>query len=484
MLNHAAKAQQADFVVMMTGTPVENSTMDVWTLLDVAWPGLLGVSGKEFVDRYGDGTDEALMEELKTQLTEQQKIGDRKVPPVMLRRFKSDILTLPPKTERIWIEDMPAEQAGRYDKLIDEARAGELTGFAFVQAVRSICLHPTPALRPPKNEAERKALIAGSARFQALFKILHEARNRNRAVLVFVDIRAAQSALRYAIRDEFGLPRLPEIINGNTDVRAVDEIVETFQRGTGFDVLLLGPRSAGFGLTLTRATEVVHLNRWWNPAVEDQCSDRTHRKGQDREVTVHLPIARHPRLGDGSFDLILAAMLQRKRSLSRKVVVPSSMSSSELAELFARLAAGGKTEGFDTLLDLDRKDWLSFEMWVAEQFRTVGWQVNDTPRSNDGGGDVIARHPAGGRPIIVQVKHRALGRGTVNHDAVEQVLNARGRYQRSHPWLTDPILFAVSNGKFELRACTLAEQRQVRIVGRDEILALKAFAREGLSVAR
>jgi hypothetical protein len=105
MLNHAAKTQQPDFVILMTGTPVENSTMDIWTLLDVAWPGFLGVSGKDFVSRYGNGSDDDLMGSLKDRLISETTWGKndavRTTPCVMLRRFKTDILPgLPPKTER------------------------------------------------------------------------------------------------------------------------------------------------------------------------------------------------------------------------------------------------------------------------------------------------------------------------------------------------------------------------------------------------
>jgi HJR/Mrr/RecB family endonuclease len=486
MLNHAAKAQQPDFVILMTGTPIENSVMDIWTLLDVAWPGFLGVSGKEFVHRYGDGSDEGLMTDLKSRLIESQNWGNgetsRATPPVMQRRFKVDVLPgLPQKTESPLREEMPPAQARAYDAIISEMQSGNLKPLVALQALRKVCLHPD--LRLPRDAADRQAFIAASARFRALFRVLHQAHEKEQGVLVFIDLRHPQMLLQTMIRDEFRLPKLPDIINGNTAIEAVSTIKKEFQNGKGFGVLLLGPRAAGFGLTLTRATQVVHLNRWWNPAVEDQCSDRTHRKGQTRDVTVHLPIAVHPRLGDESFDLILHELLQHKRSLSRRVVVPSSMSERELAEFFSRLVAGSAST-HDVLVDLDRKDWRSFEMWVANCFQAAGWQVNDTPRTGDGGADVIARHPAGGRPIIVQAKHRMLGIGSVDESAVIEVAGAPKRYQSSRPWLADPILLAVSNGTFELQAHTVAIQKGVRIVGRAEITGLDGVARELFGGAR
>lgn len=484
LLNKAAKAQQPDFVVLMTGTPIENSTMDLWTLLDVAWPGLLGVSGKDFVATYGNGSDEQLMASLKNRLVAPATWGEgsaaRTTPQVMLRRFKSDILIgLPPKAEKRWQEEMPTAQARAYDTVLEQMRSGTLRALPALQALRQICLHPE--LRMPRDAADRRSLIAASARFRALFRILEDAQRTQRGVLVFVDIRKAQDMLQVLIRDEFGLPKVPDVINGNTPTTAVADIKRRFQSGKGFGVLLLGPRSAGFGLTLTRATQVVHLNRWWNPAVEDQCSDRTHRKGQTQEVTVHLPIAKHPRLGEESFDFVLDGLLSFKRSQSRRVIVPSAMSEAELAGFYARLAMGKSGAGL-SLDDLDRKDWRSFELWVAERFQAAGWQVNGTPASGDGGADIICRHPKGGRSLIIQVKHRQMGHGTVADDAVAEVRGAVARYR--YPWLENPGLIVATNGTFDVRALTAAAQGGVHLVGRAEIIALDGIASSLLGAAK
>jgi HJR/Mrr/RecB family endonuclease len=333
-------------------------------------------------------------------------------------------------------------------------------------------------LHVARDPADRQQLINTSARFRILFRILREAYEAGAGVLVFVDILKAQDVLQPMIRDEFGMQHLPQIINGQTNLRAVGAIKRRFQETQGFDVLLLGPRAAGFGLNLTRATYVIHLNRWWNPAVEDQCSDRAHRKGQTRLVTVHLPIAVHLRLGEQSFDLVLHGLLTRKRALSRQIVVPSSISQRELTDLVAQIAAAGGALDKELLDALDTRDWRGFEIWVLGRFQAAGWQVSETPRSGDGGVDLIARHPAGMRSIVIQVKHRAMGSGTVGETAVNEVADAPQRYQRSHPWLANPILLAVTNGIFDLAARTLAAQRGVRIVDRTWIINLDGIARE------
>jgi HJR/Mrr/RecB family endonuclease/superfamily II DNA or RNA helicase len=483
MLNHAAKAQQPDFVILMTGTPIENSTVDIWTLLDVAWPGFLGVSAKDFVARYGNGTDEALMISLKERLVNQTTWGEdpsaRKMPPVMLRRFKSQILEgLPPKKEERWDEPMPPEQAHAYDAILDDMRAGRRKSLAALQALREICLHPQ--MRLPRDSLDRRTLIDASARIRALFHILRKAREDDDAVLVFVDLRKAQDVLRAMIRDEFGLPAMPDVINGSTPVTAVGDIKTRFQSGRGFGVLVLGPRSAGFGLTLTRATQVVHLNRWWNPAVEDQCSDRTHRKGQTRPVTIHLPIARHPRLGDESFDILLDQLLTYKRDQSRRVIVPSALTERDFADLYARMMSVHGAMPSQELDELDRLDWRNFEIWVARRFQEAGWQVHETPRSGDGGVDVVCRHPSRQRTVLVQVKHKAMGLGQVTDEAVRQITAAPERY-RAHSWLKDPALMVATNGRFDLRAQTAAQQGSVRLVDRTDLPSLNYIAANLLS---
>ena len=116
---------------------------------------------------------------------------------------------------------------------------------------------------------------------------------------------------------------VPGVINGAVAGERRQDIVKRFQEARpGFDLLLLSPKAAGVGLTITAANHVLHLSRWWNPAVEDQCNDRAYRIGQTRDVTIHVPLALHPIFGDQSFDVKLDELLGRKRELSRDMLVP------------------------------------------------------------------------------------------------------------------------------------------------------------------
>tara|TARA_R110002126_G_scaffold44153_2_gene126133 strand:+ start:545 stop:1216 length:672 start_codon:yes stop_codon:yes gene_type:complete len=148
---------------------------------------------------------------------------------------------------------------------------------------------------------------------------------------------------------------LLDVINGDTPIPRRQEIVNRFQRHLthdgGFDMLILGPKAAGTGLTLTAATNVIHLSRWWNPAVEEQCNDRVHRIGQTKPVEVHLPLAIHPGYAVQSFDCLLQSQMQRKRRLASRALWPMGDTKGDLSDLQADLAARQKSHSDNILAD-------------------------------------------------------------------------------------------------------------------------------------
>ena len=152
------------------------------------------------------------------------------------------------------------------------------------------------------------------------------------------------------VKREFGLPGV-DLINGSTPIPRRQQIVNRFQRhlkhDEGFDLLVLGPKAAGTGLTLTAATHVIHLSRWWNPAVEEQCNDRVHRIGQTRPVTVHVPMAIHPGYQQNSFDCLLHSLMTRKRRLASSALWPMGDTNEDAGGLQQMLAGGGEVTTSD-----------------------------------------------------------------------------------------------------------------------------------------
>lgn len=329
----AIKAMNSDFTIAMTGTPVENRLADLWSIVDTAWPGRLGAL-KSFVSEYEQNGTEERIAELKVTLTE------RPAPALMKRRMKEDHLKgLPEKNilvERIF---MPEVQAQAYADFVERARHGTKKGqmLESLHHLRRVSLHPM-ALDAAAADAD---WIESSARLQGAFRLLNRIHAEGEKALIFVEFLDAQAMLAELIQRRYRLRRPPMLINGSISGEKRKARVDEFQSGRGFDVMILSPKAGGVGLTLTAANHVIHLSRWWNPAVEDQCNDRVYRIGQEQPVFVHHVLAIHPRYGEHSFDVTLHELLERKRQLSRSVLAPPSMTDADTSELF-RTTVGQK----------------------------------------------------------------------------------------------------------------------------------------------
>ncbi|MCC6763165.1 MAG: DEAD/DEAH box helicase [Deltaproteobacteria bacterium] len=326
-LTEAAKAMKQDFTIVMTGTPVENRVEDLWSIVDTARPGELGAL-KAFSARFRtQDPDErqARLTELREQVTTQTS------PAIMLRRLKEDHLDgLPTKEVYRHQLAMPERQATAYAAAVASARQGAIM-LEVLQALRRTSLHPA---QESDDFASDEDFIAASARLMLAFEILDDVRSRGEKALVFLESLRVQDALAEILQRRYRLPHPVLVINGEVAGAARKGRVDEFQSRPGFDVMLLSPRAGGVGLTLTAANHVIHLARWWNPAVEDQCTDRVYRIGQGRTVHVHTVLAVHPEYGDRSFDIQLANLLDRKRALHGSVLAPPAATESELEDLY------------------------------------------------------------------------------------------------------------------------------------------------------
>ncbi len=320
--------------VALTGTPVENNLSELWAILDWTTPGLLGRLGT-FRSRYADavesGADPAAAERLA-----------RLVRPFLLRRRKSDpgiAPELPPKTETDRAVALTPEQAGLYEAVVREglAAVSGTDGFArrglvvkLLTSLKQICNHPAQFL---KEDDPR--LPGRSGKLELFDELLDTILAGGASVLVFTQyVRMARLLERHLTAR--GVPSL--LLHGGTPVPRREEMVASFSAGE-VPVFLLSLKAAGTGLNLTRAEHVVHFDRWWNPAVEAQATDRAYRIGQDRPVQVHRLIA------EGTIEDRIAAMLDRKRALAESVLgsgeaALSTLSDAELADLVALRGAG------------------------------------------------------------------------------------------------------------------------------------------------
>ncbi|MET8291318.1 DEAD/DEAH box helicase [Streptomyces sp. NPDC005132] len=321
--------------VALTGTPVENNLSELWSLLDWTTPGLLGTL-TSFRDRYATAVEGDRDEQAARRLA-------ALVRPFLLRRRKSDpgiAPELPPKTETDQPVSLTKEQVSLYEALVRElmAEIEERQGIArrglvmkLLTGLKQVCNHPAQFLKEPVGAK----LPGRSGKLDLLDELLDTVMAEDGSALVFTQYVAMGSLIERHLADR-GVDTL--FLHGGTTVKRREEMVDAFQTGEK-KVFLLSLKAAGTGLNLTRAGHVIHYDRWWNPAVEDQATDRAYRIGQTQPVQVHKLIA------EGTVEDRVAEMLRQKRELADSVLGSgeaafSELSDSELAELVALRRTG------------------------------------------------------------------------------------------------------------------------------------------------
>ncbi|MEV0170249.1 DEAD/DEAH box helicase [Streptomyces sp. NPDC050803] len=319
--------------VALTGTPVENNLSELWALLDWTTPGLLGTL-TAFRDRHARAIEAGEDPEAAERLS-------RLVRPFLLRRKKSDpgiAPELPPKTETDHVVPLTAEQTSLYEAQVREtmAKIAESEGIArrglvlkLLTALKQICNHPAQYLK--EHSLRQSTPLRGrSGKLDLLDELLDTITAEGESVLVFTQYKQMAALLERHLAER-GVPTL--FLHGGTPVARREEMVDRFQRGE-VPVFLLSLKAAGTGLNLTRAAHVVHYDRWWNPAVEEQATDRAYRIGQDKPVQVHKLLA------EGTVEDKVAKLLEAKRALADAVVgsgeaALTELSDADLAELVA-----------------------------------------------------------------------------------------------------------------------------------------------------
>ncbi|MBW2623415.1 MAG: DEAD/DEAH box helicase, partial [Deltaproteobacteria bacterium] len=267
-----AKSIKAELTLTLTGTPVENSLADLWCIADAVQLGRLQTL-KEFAGRFmpGGKPGQEELSDLKNELDFPTTHS------LMLRRSKEEHWhERPDKHECLHEVIMPEEQALYYTAVIEKAQHAKGKKGAMLEALqslRAVSLHPSFQQEHSGNGDE---FIHKSARLIALFNILDDLSSRGEKALIFIEYLKMQAAISEIIERRYDCPKVM-IINGQVSGAKRQAHVDEFQnRREGFEVMILSPKAGGVGINLTAATHVIHLSRWWNPAVEDQCSDRAY----------------------------------------------------------------------------------------------------------------------------------------------------------------------------------------------------------------
>ncbi len=316
--SQAARSLTADVRVALTGTPIENSLDDLWSILDFLNPDLFGPR-RTFAERYDNPA------RLR-----------KAVSHFLLRRLKSDpgiLSELPPKILQEHYAPLTPAQSAAYDLALAEyardahtqaanERAGSV--LALLTRLKQLCDHPALG-------TDEDPVASDSGKLLVLLPLLEDIFAKGESVLIFTQFARMGDLLARLLGERLGTT-IPFVHGGLSSKRRREEI-ERFNTSPSASVMILSLRTGAFGLTLTKANHVIHLDRWWNPAVEAQATDRVHRIGQQRTVVVHHLICR------GTLEDSIDRLLREKRDLAESIITPTP------AALLARLPA-------DTLLGL------------------------------------------------------------------------------------------------------------------------------------
>jgi HJR/Mrr/RecB family endonuclease len=481
-ITNASKALKADFKIAMTGTPVENTLVDIWCLMDFAVPGLLG-NAKDFAKEYqkplsDENTDIIL-------LTEKLRSN---IGVFIKRRLKSDVAKdLPTKHDNEksrFKKIMPSIQLNRYKQEIEMANNSELEGvekrnqkLKSLWAIRDISDHPF-LLESQILNFTSDELIASSSKLQTTIGILADIQSKAEKVIMFADRRETQKMLQKIVYDIFGI--FASVINGDTPTTkqlegksklSRQQTIDRFQTEDGFNIIIMSPIAAGVGLNVTKANHIIHYTRHWNPAKEEQATDRAYRIGQQKEVFVYYPMAIFPEdMKDEhgnrvkSFDEILDTLLNNKKALASNTLFPTEQAELTPDELFGNIF-GTKTESkpkVQTITDIDRLNPNLFEATIAALYNKQGFEVYLTPYSNDKGVDVVVLK--NGENYLIQVKQT---KSLVGNEAIQEIYTAKNYYQTQ--FKNQFKLLIITNNEYSTSAKILAKSNDVVLINRTDL---------------
>lgn len=326
----AIKSLKSDIKIAMTGTPVENRLTELWSIFDFINKGYLGAL-REFQKSY------AIPIERFKEYSRATKLK-MSVSPFVLRRLKTDKNVISDLPEKMVLDEycyLSKNQAVLYEKTLNEMmeKISGFTGvnrrgniFKLITALKQICNHPRQFLKVGDMNKE------SSGKLEKCIALVQNILDNNEKTLIFTQYKEMGTILEQVIEDECGSK--PLFFHGSLNIAQREELIERFQTDPETKVMILSLKAGGTGLNLTSATNVIHYDLWWNPAVEDQATDRTYRIGQDKNVMVHRMVTL------GTFEEKIDEMLKTKKELANLAVyegekIITELSDSEIYEIFS-----------------------------------------------------------------------------------------------------------------------------------------------------
>lgn len=325
----AVKSVKSDIKIAMTGTPVENRLTELWSIFDFINRGYLGAI-REFQKSY------AIPIERFKENSRANKLK-MSVSPFILRRLKTDKNVISDLPEKMVLNEycyLSKPQALLYEKTLNEMmeKISGFTGvnrrgniFKLITALKQICNHPHQFLKAGEMSKEL------SGKMEKCVSLVQNIIDNNEKSLIFTQYKEMGDILCQILKDECGIT--PSFFHGSLNVNQREHLIEDFQNNDDTKIMILSLKAGGTGLNLTSATNVIHYDLWWNPAVEDQATDRTYRIGQEKNVMVHRLVTL------GTFEEKIDEMLKSKKDLANMAVyegekIITELSDEEIYEIF------------------------------------------------------------------------------------------------------------------------------------------------------
>jgi SNF2 family DNA or RNA helicase len=427
-------ASNSRYKIAMTGTPIENTLLDLWCIMDFCSPGLLG-SAKEFRNKYENHEGPELQNTIALLRNDLQHNQGHSA--YVLSRFKEEYLRDELPTKIVDDSQLPLSarftlSATEWQTVEDIFRAGlkiKKRGhhFEIIHQLAKFYQHPA-LLQDNWQHYTTDEMLKMSTKFNWLYQCLLKIQSKGQKALIFTRAVNMQQLIRQMLVEKFGVSLAP--INGESKSTARTgkserhKTLEAFKDTPGFCALILSPDVAGVGLNIVEANHVIHYGRWWNPALEDQATCRAYRLGQKNNVYVYYPISQSPIEGKTTFDETLHQLLEYKSGLRKDFLIPIDACNvnelDALNDMFKQFDLVQDTEPF-SWQDLNTINGYEFEGFVSLLLKAQGYQTWVTPRTHDYGADVVAVKD--NIAYLVQCKH-----GNPDAKVVEELISAFDSY--------------------------------------------------------